>query len=321
MKLFQMFLYIAFFAIPVISEEDIEKKDAPPQKKETIPAKKGDYNFKKKQNQLIKELISAAEYGNFVDVRKAVETQLVNLNSVDRRGLTAIHAAAQNGQMEIVRYLIQFKVDINTTAKSKETPLISTLSRGHLKVATLLIENGADINVTNHLGQTPLMLAAGNGSIDIVKTLIESGANPNYRDNEGNTALMLALLSGNVDVVIYLIENKADINLKNKEGKTAVQWATENGLTDIVELLSKNKTQLIAKNEVVIGTAGVLKDGVIQIKPKEKLPLKAGQVVYFLDETGEEVAIGKITILNPKFIRVKLQSGEVQNGQKAIFYK
>lgn len=299
----------------LFSEEDV------PKKKEEPPSKKADYNFKKKQAQLIKDMVTSAEYGNFVEVRKAVETQLINLNSLDKRGLTAIHAAAQNGQMEIVRYLLQFKVDINTVAKSKETPLLSTLSRGHFEVSKLLIENGADVNVTNHLGQTPLMIASGNGSMELVQVLIEGNANPNLRDNEGNTALMLALLSGNVDVVNYLLANKADINIKNKDGKTAIQWATENGLTDIVELLSKNKTQLIAKNEVMIGTAGVLEDGIIQIKPKEKLPLKTGQVVYFLGETGEEVAIGKITILNPKFIRIKVQSGEVQNGQKAVFYK
>jgi ankyrin repeat protein len=304
-KVFKIFL---LFTLPLWTEEN-------------LPSKKNDYNFKKQQAQLIKEFITAAEYGNFVDVRKGVETQLINLNSTDRRGLTALHAAAQNGRMEIVRYLLQFKIDINTTAKNKETPLLSSISRGHLEVAKLLIEHGADVNVTNENGQTPLILASGNGSLELVKILLEGKSNINAKDNEGNTALMFAILSGNIDVVQYLIENKADVNIKNKEGKSAVQWATENGLTDIVELLSKNKTQLVAKNEVFIGTVGVLEDGVIQIKPKEKLPLKVGQVIYFLGEEDKQVAVGKITILNPKFLRVKLQSGEVQNGQRAVFYK
>lgn len=282
---------------------------------------KKDYNFKKQQAELIKEFVKNAEYGNFVEVRKAVETQLIDLNSQDKRGLTALHAAAQNGQMEIIRYLLQFKIDINTTSKAKETPLLSALARSHIGIAKLLMENGADVNAVNAKGETPLMLASGNGSLEICQALVEKKANLNQKDNEGNTALIHAIRSGNVDIVKYLVEQKVDVNLKNKAGKSAVQIATESGLTDIVEFLSKNKERPAVKNEIFVGTAGVLETGIIQIKPQPKLELWEGQVIYFLNEEGEEIGFGKITISTPKFIRVKIQTGQIKNGDKAVFYK
>ncbi len=280
-----------------------------------------DYNFKKQQIQLLKEFINAAEYGNFLEVRKAVETQLLDLNSQDKRGFTALHAASQNGQMEIVRYLLQFKVNVNTTSKNKETPLLSALARSHIGVAKLLMENGADVNVMNVNGETPLMLAAGNGSLEICQALIEKNANPNQKDKEGNTALMHAVRSGNFEIVKFLVEKNADVNIKNKQKKSAVQIATESGLTDLVEFLSKNKDRPVVRNEVFVGRAGVLETGIIQIKPSSPLELKEGQVIYFLNESGEEIGFGKITISNPKFIRVKVQVGNIQNGDKAVFYK
>lgn len=283
--------------------------------------KKKDYNFKKQQAQLIKDFVKAAEYGNFLEVRKGVETQLIDLNSQDKRGLTALHAASQNGQMEIVRYLLQFKVDVNTISKNKETPLLSALSRSHIELAKLLMENGADVNVVNAVGETPLMLVAGTGNLEMVQTLVEKKANINQRDNEGNTALIHAIRAGNIDIVQYLVTKNADVNIKNKDGKSAIQVATEAGLTDVVEFLSKNKDRPAVRNEIFVGTAGVLETGIIQIKPQLGLELKEGQVIYFLNENGEEIGFGKITISTPKFIRVKLQNGSVKNGDRAIFYK
>jgi hypothetical protein len=75
------------------------------------------------------------------------------------------------------------------------------------------------------------------------------------------------------------------------------------------------------RNEVFIGNVGILETGIIQIKPQTNLELKEGQVIYFLDENSQETGFGKITIYTPKFIRVKLQNGNVKNGDKAIFYK
>jgi ankyrin repeat protein len=64
------------------------------------------------------------------------------------------------------------------------TALFYAASNGQLEVVKLLLEKGAgaDIDGKNHNG-TPLLFAAQNGDIDVVKLLLAKGANPNAECN------------------------------------------------------------------------------------------------------------------------------------------
>jgi uncharacterized protein len=64
----------------------------------------------------------------------------VNIRGVG--GHTAAHAAAENGHMEVLRFLVVHGADINARLNTGETPL--TLGSGHPQVVAYLRSLGAE---------------------------------------------------------------------------------------------------------------------------------------------------------------------------------
>lgn len=65
----------------------------------------------------------------------------------DPQGRTALYLAAEQGHLNVVRYLVeQGSADINCTTKIGWTPLHAACAAGHIEVARFLVEEGqADI--------------------------------------------------------------------------------------------------------------------------------------------------------------------------------
>ena len=61
----------------------------------------------------------------------------------------------------------------------------------------------------------------------------------------------------------------------------------------------------------------------MSIKPKDltNKEVKQNQILYFLDDTEKEIGYGKIYLINPKFIRIKIDSGEIPIGCKAGYFE
>ncbi|ORX76482.1 ankyrin, partial [Anaeromyces robustus] len=62
---------------------------------------------------------------------------------------------------------------------NNETPLFMACENGNENLVKFLIEHGAIINKENRDNKTPLFLACENGNENIVKYLVEHGANTN----------------------------------------------------------------------------------------------------------------------------------------------
>src|SRR5512146_1784740 len=74
------------------------------------------------------------------------------------------------------------------------TPLHHAVRQGNLDATLALLDGGADINDTSLVDHTtPLVMALINGQFDIAMRLIERGANPNVATADGMTPLYAAL--------------------------------------------------------------------------------------------------------------------------------
>jgi len=65
---------------------------------------------------------------------------------------TPLHLASQNGNLDVVEYLVNQKADINAQANgySPGTPLHLASQNGHLNIVEYLVNQNADINVTTN---------------------------------------------------------------------------------------------------------------------------------------------------------------------------
>lgn len=110
----------------------------------------------------------------------------------------AVRYAAENGYLEMVKYLHKNGADI----MAANNLAVRTAARnGHLETVRYLCENGADITaVDNHA----VRWAAWKGHLEVVKYLHENGADITECNNE---AVRWAAENGHLDVVEYLKAN------------------------------------------------------------------------------------------------------------------
>jgi ankyrin repeat protein len=75
-----------------------------------------------------------------------------------------LQSASKRGDLEAVKGLLaQTDVDINSRDGSSKTPLHAAAEEGRLNVVKFLVENGADKGAKNNEDRTPLHFAAENG--------------------------------------------------------------------------------------------------------------------------------------------------------------
>ena len=181
------------------------------------------------------------------------------------QGETLLYTVSKNGDMEMVKMLLEQGEDINGFVKvkykvdRKQTPLKIASQNNHLDVAIFLIEQGAKINEAYYnfsekygdkRGETPLYASSKHNRVEMVKMLLEHGAEVNgqaycnYRDQEGIRSLHIASKKGNIKVCRILLDNGAYIHQHRTNGMTAIAYACEGGHIDVVKLLLKHGAKM-----------------------------------------------------------------------------
>ena len=108
-----------------------------------------------------------------------------------------IHNAAQNGNLNQVKSLLNQGVPVNSRNAHGWTPLHFAASSGRVNVVQELLRRGAHVNPRTRSGMTPLYLAAFWNTPHVVHALIRAGANPKYRNMYGYDASTYSRKGGN----------------------------------------------------------------------------------------------------------------------------
>jgi|AntRauTorcE11898_2_1112593.scaffolds.fasta_scaffold37000_1 ankyrin repeat protein len=184
-------------------------------------------------------LILAAKY-NHPEIVDLLMDYEVDPFLEDDFELNALHHAAENGHLKIVKNLInRAKMDPNQHDNQFDvTPLMAASYAGHQSTVEFLIEKGADVNYSNKDGGTALHNAAYGGNVGVVTVLIDEGADVNAKLVNGITPLHFAAQRGNTGVVEVLLKADADTSIKSDDNKTAREIAVELEHEKIVKLLS-----------------------------------------------------------------------------------
>jgi ankyrin repeat protein len=95
----------------------------------------------------------------------------------NRGGLTALHAAAYGGNLDVVELLVSKGASVNDTRNFyKMSPLHAAAEEGHADVVAFLIANKADIEAKERNGYTPLTQAGWREHWDAADLLMKAGA-------------------------------------------------------------------------------------------------------------------------------------------------
>lgn len=208
-----------------------------------------------------------------------VQRKTPNIATFSTGGQNALHVAAANGDITMVRLLLENGADtsvkddlgqsaLHLSASGGQDPQLALLYASirsiaknrssvfryadhdqkpepvHQDVAMLLVEEGADFLSEDNEGQTALHRAAYIGYDMFVELLLGRGADVSLQDKNGKTALHQAAVDGSERTVQLLLEAGADITITEKNGQTALHIAAAKGRADLVKILLENGADL-----------------------------------------------------------------------------
>jgi uncharacterized protein len=158
--------------------------------------------MKKHTHSLHTQLIQAIGARDLEEVKHLI-AEGVKVNYVNNTcSRTAIEKASEVGELEIVRFLIESRANVNNYYERH--PLVIATDKNFIDISNLLIEAGAEVNLDPNEDLTPLSNAVYFNSIELVKKLVEAGADVNAAGDESRPALSVAGSYGHRETYEYL---------------------------------------------------------------------------------------------------------------------
>lgn len=166
---------------------------------------------------LIESIKTNVDYDTFILLIKEV----VDVNSRDEKGFTALTYAYEAGRNDLFEALIHAGADVNIKDRKGNYLLTSAIRKNNARIVNYLLEAGANANHKDKSGVTDLTHAIVSKQRNVVSDLINHGANVNAKNEKGDTPLMLAV-ERDLLISYLLISSGANINDRNKDGTTAL---------------------------------------------------------------------------------------------------
>ncbi|XP_006100458.1 DNA-binding protein RFXANK isoform X6 [Myotis lucifugus] len=116
------------------------------------------------------------------------------INKPDERGFTPLIWASAFGEIETVRFLLEWGADPHILAKERESALSLASTGGYTDIVGLLLERDVDINIYDW--GTPLLYAVRGNHVKCVEALLARGADLTTEADSGYTPMDLAVALG-----------------------------------------------------------------------------------------------------------------------------
>lgn len=150
-------------------------------------------------------ILVAAEKGELDHVKKLLESG-VDPNTANDIGTSALHIAAKEGHWDIARLLLEKKASPRLQDGHNAIPLHRAIKPGHTKIVRLLLDCDPTLCESVTDPTRMLCLAASNGHTEIVQILLDHNV-PSLDKAPQNTALHYAAKYGFPEVCNLLLEH------------------------------------------------------------------------------------------------------------------
>jgi ankyrin repeat protein len=154
-----------------------------------------------------------------------------------------LHIAAEQGNLEFSKYIIEKTNDPNPNGEYGTTALHLASHNGHLKICELIIDNLEDKNPGDNGGMTPLHIASEMGHFDVCKLLIQNIDDKNPSAHDGCTPLHLATNHGHLEIVRLIVETGVGKS-PLFDGKTPLDFVRPRCRYRFYPLLIENSSQI-----------------------------------------------------------------------------
>ena len=115
--------------------------------------------------------------------------QLKSLEMRDRDGRTLLINAAFYGCYQIAKYLIHSGADVNAVDNRRISALHAAAQECDINIVELLLQSGANVNARNIFGNTPLWMVSPAAPDELFLLLLRYGADPTITNNYGVSAI------------------------------------------------------------------------------------------------------------------------------------
>ncbi len=154
-----------------------------------------------------KAMIAAIKVGNITEIKSILEEDHGYTHKITPFG-SWLHIAAGYGQIDIVKYFIDAGIDINLEGGiAGGNSLNYAVQNGQKEMVCFLINNGASLDTTEP-ERNPLFSAIYDGHTEIAEILVNAGIDTSvkytgkYMKNMG--ALEFAKERGHLDIIKYI---------------------------------------------------------------------------------------------------------------------
>lgn len=182
-------------------------------------------------------LILALRKECFSVVKSLIDESKCDVNNVDPvTKKSALCIAAENGNFDVVNWLVTVGADMSLKDNVQNTALHISVLKKHYDIMKFLVENGSPVKCFNQAGSTSVHIAAETGdkkAIEIIVAGLEARDQKkgHQQGDDGQTEtlinlnaeqlisrdspLHLAARVNHTDVVEFLISKNANVNVKN----------------------------------------------------------------------------------------------------------
>uniref|UniRef100_A0A1L8DN71 Protein phosphatase 1 regulatory subunit 12B n=1 Tax=Nyssomyia neivai TaxID=330878 RepID=A0A1L8DN71_9DIPT len=220
--------------------------------------------------------LAACMAGDKDEVLRLLEQENADINTCNVDGLTALHQACIDDNLDMVEFLVEHGADVNRADNEGWTPLHATASCGFVSIARYLIESGADLATVSSDGELPIDLSTSNNMEDMLqkhideqeidceearsreermmmsdaKRWLRSDASEVDRPHPrtGATALHVAAAKGYNHVLSLLLAGRANVDKQDNDGWTPLHAAAHWGQKEAAHMLITALADIDTKN-------------------------------------------------------------------------
>ncbi|XP_059507896.1 protein phosphatase 1 regulatory subunit 12A-like isoform X7 [Stegostoma tigrinum] len=220
--------------------------------------------------------LAACSSGDQEEVEKLLQ-QGADINYTNVDGLTALHQACIDENLDMVTFLVEHGANINQPDNEGWTALHAAASCGFMEITEYLIKQRANVAAVNSEGELPVDIAQGEAMEKLLKEVIKKqGIDVEVARKEeeqrmvqdarqwlnrgkiedirhpktGASALHVAAAKGYLEVIKLLIQAGFDVNSLDNDGWTPLHAASHWGKEEVCKLLVENLCNMQAINKV-----------------------------------------------------------------------